>query len=83
LAFEKLNIGNLRETFFFNQMQLNQSVYASQKADFLIDGYTFEVGGKTKNQKQISNIPNAFVVKDDIEYGYQNVLPLWTFGFNY
>jgi predicted AAA+ superfamily ATPase len=83
LALEKLNIGNLRETFFFNQMQVNQSVYASQKADFLIDGFTFEVGGKTKSQKQISDIPNAFVVKDDIEYGYQNVLPLWAFGFNY
>jgi hypothetical protein len=41
------------------------------------------VGGKTKNQKQISNISNAFVVKDDLEYGYQNVLPLWSFGFNY
>ena len=26
---------------------------------------------------------NAYIVKDDIEYGMRNVIPLWTFGFLY
>jgi len=75
--------GNLRETVFFNQMRVNNSVYRSAKADFNIDNITFEVGGKSKNQKQIEGLKNAYIVKDDIEYAYQNVIPLWAFGLNY
>lgn len=41
------------------------------------------VGGKNKKQKQIQGVENAYVVKDDIEYGYLNVIPLWTFVFLY
>lgn len=77
------NIGNVRETFFFNQMRINHDVIASAAADFKIDDVTFEVGGKTKKQKQIKDIPNSFVVKDDIEIGYKNVIPLWQFGLEY
>lgn len=83
LVGDKSNIGNIRETFFFNQMRLNNDVITSPKADFVIDGYTFEVGGKNKQQSQINNDGNSFIVKDDIEYGYQNVIPLWAFGLNY
>jgi predicted AAA+ superfamily ATPase len=75
--------GNLRETFFFNQMRVNNEVYRSEKGDFNIGNMTFEVGGKSKSQKQIEGLKNAFVVKDDIEYGYQNVIPLWAFGLSY
>lgn len=77
------NVGNVRETFFYNQMRVRQEVIASRVADFQIDNLTFEVGGKNKGQKQIADIPNAYVVKDDIEYGYGNVIPLWSFGLNY
>ena len=56
-------------------------VMSSSVADFKIGKYTFEVGGK--NKKQIQGIEDAFVVKDDIEYGYLNVIPLWAFGFLY
>jgi predicted AAA+ superfamily ATPase len=77
------DVGNLRETFFFNQMKVKNDVYCSPKGDFNINNLTFEVGGKSKTQKQIEGLKNAFVVKDDIEYGYQNVLPLWAFGLNY
>jgi predicted AAA+ superfamily ATPase len=77
------DIGNIRETFFFNQMKVKNKVYRSEKGDFNINNLTFEVGGKSKTQKQIEGLKNAFIVKDDIEYGYQNVLPLWAFGLNY
>ena len=83
LAQQNSDIGNMRETFFANQMSVNHNITASDKADFVIEGKTFEVGGKSKNQKQITGIENAFIVKDNIEYGYKNVLPLWTFGLNY
>ena len=83
LAGEKSNAGNLRETFFFNQMRLKNDVISSKKADFSIDNYTFEVGGKNKHQKQIEKDGKSFVVKDDIEFGYLNVIPLWAFGLNY
>lgn len=83
LVGEKSNIGNIRETFFFNQMRLKNEVISSEKADFVVDNYTFEVGGKNKKQTQIEKDVKSFVVKDDIEYGYHNVIPLWAFGLNY
>ena len=56
---------------------------ASEVADFKIDKITFEVGGKSKGLRQIANVNDGFVVKDDIEYGSGNVVPLWAFGLNY
>lgn len=83
LAGKNLNIGNIRETFFLNQMRVKNDVISSKKADFIIGDYTFEIGGKNKQQRQIEKDGNSFVVKDDIESGYLNVVPLWAFGLNY
>ena len=77
------NIGNIRETFFFNQMRANYEVYSSREADFKIDDFTFEIGGKNKSQRQIANVENGIVVKDDIEIAYKNIIPLYQFGFTY
>lgn len=75
--------GNVRETFFMNQMRVRQEVLSSTASDFEISGRTFEIGGRKKGQKQILSVADGFVVKDDIETGYANVIPLWTFGMNY
>ncbi|MCF0200070.1 MAG: ATP-binding protein, partial [Bacteroidales bacterium] len=75
--------GNLRETFFFNQMRVNHDVMSSKKGDFIIGDMTFEVGGRNKTQKQVRELDKAYIVKDDIEYGHGNVVPLWAFGLNY
>lgn len=83
LADENPEIGNIRETFFYCALCVNHKVTSSPVADFLVKGQTFEVGGKSKKQKQIKNVNDAFVVKDDIENAYMNIIPLWTFGFNY
>ncbi len=83
LVGDKSNIGNIRETFFFNQMRVKNKVISAKRADFVIDNYTFEIGGKNKQQKQIEKDGKSFVVKDDIEFGYRNVIPLWAFGLNY
>ena len=79
------DIGNVSETIFFTLTRVLFTVKSSKTADFTINKYTFEVGGKNKKQKQkqIQGVDNAFIVKDDIEYGYLNVIPLWMFGLLY
>lgn len=83
LTDENANKGNIRETFFFNQLRFKHDVVSSPVSDFLVERYTFEVGGKNKGQKQVQNVENSFIVKDDIEYGYLNIIPLWQFGLMY
>lgn len=83
LASGNPDIGNLRETFFYNQMRENNAVTSSRDSDFCIGQYTFEVGGKRKGKKQIADIKNGIVVRDDIEYGTGQFIPLWHFGLNY
>ena len=75
--------GAERETFFFNQLRVEHDVSSSPVSDFLVDGLTFEVGGKNKGFDQLKGVENGFVVADDIEYGSQRTLPLWTFGLTY
>lgn len=83
LSPKRADIGNVRETFFMNQMRVIGDVMCSLVSDFLVDDLTFEIGGRKKGQKQISEVKNGYVVKDDIETGYANVLPLWAFGLLY
>jgi len=84
LAAENINSGNIRETFLYNQLNMHHKVYASEFADFLIDQkYNLEVGGKNKTRKQIINHADSFIVKDNIEIGSSNIIPLWLFGFLY
>ena len=78
------NIGNLRETFFLNQIQHLFKVEYPDKGDFIVDGkHTFEVGGKNKTAKQIAVLANAYIVADNIELPVGNKIPLWMFGFLY
>ena len=77
------DLGNIRETFFYNQMRVSFDVISSRYSDFEIDGKTFEVGGKKKGKKQLSVAKEGYVVKDDIEFGSGNIIPLWAFGLTY
>lgn len=77
------DIGNIRETFFYNQMRIVSDVISSRISDFEIDGKTFEVGGKNKGKKQITTAKEGYIVKDDIEFGSGNIIPLWAFGLMY
>ena len=83
LAAGEMNIGNVRETCFLNQMRLNNEVLSSSIADFKIGKRTFEVGGKSKGLRQIESAEEGYVVKDGIEFSSGNILPLWWFGLNY
>lgn len=83
LAPERADIGNVRETFFMNQTRVCNDVRSSDISDFEIDGKVFEIGGRKKGQKQMESADDGYIVKDDIESGYANVIPLWAFGLNY
>lgn len=83
LGNDEADPGTIRETFFLNQMRVNHMVTSSVISDFEIQGKTFEVGGKSKGKKQIADAREGYVVKDDIEYGYGNIIPIWAFGLNY
>jgi hypothetical protein len=83
LAEEHQNIGNVRETFFLNQLRVNHQIFSSVLGDFKMDTMDFEIGGKNKNLKQIKNAKKGFLVKDDIERGFLNTIPLWHFGLMY
>ena len=78
------NPGTMRETFFLNQLRHSHDVTYPDKGDFLVDGtYLFEVGGAGKGFSQIKDIPNSFVVNDDVEVGFGNKIPLWLIGLLY
>lgn len=83
LATDNAEIGNVRETFFMNQTRVLHDVISSSVSDFEIDGKTFEIGGRKKGQKQIERATDGYIVKDDIETGFANVIPLWHFGLMY
>ena len=77
------DIGSVRETVFLSWMRVVCFVTSSAISDFEIDGRTFEIGGKNKMRQQIKQAADGYVVKDDIEYAFRNMIPLWMFGFIY
>ena len=84
LAEKNTDIGNMRETFFLNQLSYNHTVEYPNSGDFWVDKkYLFEIGGKTKSGKQIKDASNACIAADNIEYGFGNKIPLWQFGMMY
>lgn len=84
LSVQGVNVGNLRETFFANQLSYHHQLLLSPQSDFLIDGrYTFEIGGNGKGYRQLEGLSDAYIAADDIEFGIGNKIPLWAFGFLY
>ncbi|MCQ2217529.1 MAG: AAA family ATPase [Paludibacteraceae bacterium] len=83
LADGEPNIGTIRENIFIQFLQDLYPILSSPtQADFEVNDYTFEIGGK-KTSQQIKAIENSYLVKDDIEYATLREIPLWMFGFLY
>lgn len=81
---ENVNTGSRRETFVLNQLLHSHKVDFSEESDFFVDSkYTFEVGGKNKKRKQIQEIPDSYIIADDIEFGTDRRIPIWLLGFMY
>lgn len=85
LATTSVKAGTARECFAVNQLGHGHTVeYGKEQGDFRVDGrWTFEVGGEGKRFSQIADIPDSFVLADDIEMPRGNKLPLWMIGFLY
>ena len=81
---ENANTGSRRETFVLNQLLHSHKVDFSEESDFFVDSkYTFEVGGKNKKRKQIQEIPDSYIIANDIEFGTDRRIPIWLLGFMY
>lgn len=78
-------VGTVRETFIQHQLiSAGLQVRIPDQGDFLVeDKYLLEAGGKRKGKKQIAGKENAYIIKDDIEVGFGNIIPMWLFGFLY
>ena len=85
LASTPVKIGTARECFAVNQLSYQHTVeYGKQQGDFKVDSkWTFEVGGEGKTFDQIADLPNSYVLADDIESPKGNKLPLWMIGMTY
>ena len=80
----EINVGNIRETFFANQLLNAHELTFSGSGVFLIDNtHTIEVGGHRKSFEQIKDLENSYLAVDDIEIGNGSRIPLWIFGFIY
>ena len=78
------DIGNIRETFVFNQLyNAGFRVSAPESGDFIFDDYTLEIGGKNKTKLQVQHLDKYLIISDDIEIGTGNKVPIWLFGFLY
>ena len=78
-------VGAVRETFFAHQiLSSGMHITVPTRGDFLVEGrFLFEIGGKAKKRTQIKGAEEAYVVRDDIEVGFDKDIPLWLFGFLY
>ena len=80
----KADTGAIRESFLVSQLLKEHQVHYHHQGDFLVDEkIVLEVGGRSKDAKQIAGMQDAFLAIDDIESGQENVIPLWLFGFLY
>lgn len=62
----------------------NYTEYTFLLGNPAIDGkITIEIGGKSKDGKQIAGVRDAYIAADNLEYAVGNKIPLWTFGFLY
>lgn len=82
---ENCQIGTIRECFVVNQLSVNHTVeYGKTVGDFKIDGSTtFEVGGERKSFNQIADVPDSYILADNMEYPVGKKLPLWIIGLTY
>jgi len=76
------NIGTLREAYTAAaSIDSGHQFYALKNetvCDFILDNYKIEVGGRNKTIKNAD-----YVIRDNLDVAYENVIPLWMLGFEY
>lgn len=77
-------IGTVRETFVGSMLGAMHTLTMPNRGDFLIDGKCLlEVGGPSKGYRQIAGIENSYVIRDGIDIGEGNKIPMWLLGLLY
>ena len=81
----QLNIDTIRECFVVNQLSTMHTVeYGKEQGGFKIDGeITFVMGGKDEMYQQIANIPNSYILANNIDFPIGKKLPIWLVGLIY
>lgn len=81
---KETEIGLLRELFVLAHLEdAGYKVFYAERGDLQCNKHTFEIGGKTKNKKQIASVENAYLIKDDSLIATKDSIPLYLFGFLY
>jgi len=76
------NLGTIRETFVANCLVDMGELTAPVYGDFCLNGdLVFEIGGRSKNSRQIKSISNHYVFADNILSVEKSNIPLWLLGF--
>lgn len=76
--------GDVRETFFVNQLTAHHGVHLHDQGDFVVDNkIIIEVGGPSKTSRQIKGLDQAYLALDGVEIGFGKKIPLYIFGFLY
>lgn len=79
---KETHIGTVRELFTISSLEdCGHKVFYSKTGDISTAGYTLEIGGLRKSGHQVKNVPNPYILKDDILYSFSNIRPLYLFGF--
>lgn len=77
-------VGTARESFVGSMLSSEGQLFVPKDGDFLLNRqYLFEVGGKSKGFSQIADLPDSYVIADNIEVGFGNKIPIWLLGFLY
>lgn len=80
MAPERVTKVSDRGSFIVQHIKGFYPISLAPKGDFIVDHqFTFEVGGSNKKMKQINNLPNAYLLKYDIEVAVYNQISLWLF----
>jgi len=79
---KQVNIGLAREIFVISSLEnAGYDVFYSKVGDIVCNDYIFEIGGANKTKKQIKDVKNSFLVKDDVLYKAGRDIPIFMFGF--
>lgn len=79
-----IEIGTIRELYFIQSIKnAGKDVFHSKDGDYIVEDNVFEIGGRNKTRRQIKNINNSFVVKDNILSSKIGEIPLHYLGFLY
>ncbi|MEM4335688.1 MAG: AAA family ATPase [Candidatus Anstonellales archaeon] len=73
--------GALREDFFIHHVGHAQYIRETGKKvpDYYVDGYIFEIGGRSKSASQLSGSGWSFIVKESLSVASDEI-PLYIFG---